>query len=191
MARGKSVVETAFPDEEVVIEAPEIGLDDLFSMEVNLEEQKQVQAALLIAQGTYLKVDEATFTRKKMEDVPTLVKNEEGEYEESVLPSRDIIRLFARLQDKEGKPARLGFGVSWQPVYKEGRDGVVRPDSATKLYAQAVKVYQKASGEEKVSVGQVINFLVEEPYKVFVIQTGTRPDDTGEPGNFVTTISKA
>ena len=211
MARSKIVdentVTTEFPNESPFTpesmngdgsghEAPELGLDDLFEQDVDLEEQKAVQVSLLLPAGQYVKLAhepgfETTFTRTRLTDVETLVKGEDGEYEPTVLPTRDIVSVNAVLQAKDGSIKRHRIRVSWQPVYRQYDEQPIKPDSPTKLYNMAFNLYKRLHPDESVSVGQVINMLVEDTYKVYITQYGTREGSTIEPGNSVSTISKA
>ena len=197
MARKAPVTEEYPSDTPSDAEPPLLTLDDLFGMEVDTEEQKQVQAALLLPAGQYIKLpheagQETTFARTRMEDVETLVKGDDDEYEAATLATRDVVRVFAPMQAKDVKIVRFGFRVSWIPVYRQYEGQPVKPDTPTKLYNMAFTLYKRVHPEnERPSVGEIITFLVEDTYKVYITQYGTRKGSVGEPGNGVGTISKA
>lgn len=148
--------------------ADELTLDQLHGIETDPESEKKVSQSLQLPVGTYNSVPELTMTLGK-----------------SAKTGRAYARFFGQFQgtgEVAAAQGRVGFGLSWEPRYKE--DG--KADLMTKLFAQATKTYRLAhqiQGHDPVAVTDVLTYLQKYSVGVRFIQ--------GDEDNIAVTISGA
>ena len=175
-------------------------MDDFFNEAVNQAEVEETLQRGLLPNGTYTtNPDEfgpMTVTPLNVEE-----KDDRG----TVTGTRRVIVLSgrgrAKVKIKDPKTGQVNLESAegqirarLSPDSRNKRDWTTKeelnaPDSATALYAQAVKAYQQTFGERPKNVGQVLEYLRDHPAKFRVIQIGVpterNPQPDGEPRNHV------
>ena len=152
-------------------EQSEVTMDSLFENEViNADQVNQTIRDSGAPAGTYQSNPE----EYPLQAYPKVreLKDVEGQ----VIGSRksiDIVGLFMGRFDGKEERARVRFTISSQPAKKKvyvndawTGEYLDKPDSQSKLYAQAVKAYESSAKEMPKNVLALVEWLRENPFRV-------------------------
>ena len=133
----------------------EINIDDLYNKFTSDEQIKESFEKFTAPTGRYL------FAASKV--------TAELASDKSPWPGREIVRVFGKLMDEEGKrKASVGFDASWD-LRRTDKGAADRP---SKLWGQLAR----ALAMEKASVQEVINATSQYPFSVYVTEGFKTPE---------------
>ena len=170
-----------------------VNHDDLWQRTYTSEDReslKKVAADSLLPSGTYLKVGAGVLSKRTDAFNPG---RPEANVMIRVAPFKPGSKTEVETKD-DGSPRVVGtqflrmspVRVNW--TTPEGQD-TGQPDASSKLWTQANSAFRKTAGREPEGPAEVLDFLVDQPYRVRIIQKNTGEDAKGEPRNDVMAIS--
>ena len=194
MSSFSNVTENPIEDTRVY---EELSVDDFFAQEVDQGEYDEVSRSLVVPAGNYYTTGDYPYRLDTREVVVTSVDSEGRPNGESHVIERRTLRFWGKVVNDEGSNFMLGLNVSPMAIYGLGsgadrqyfRKPVAgsKPDSATKHFHQAVKLFKKENNlgpSDPVAVGQITEFLQRTPLR---LHNKVLPpfEEGGEPIAFV------
>lgn len=150
-----------------VDETVEYTVDDFFAQEVDQGEYDEVSRSLVVPSGKYFTNGDFNY---KLDEREVIVTDPET-HEESTI-TRRTLRYWGKVYNEDGAQFMLGLNVSPVAIYaiRNGDDATFyrkpvagsKPDSSTKNFHQAVKLFRQVNGlgrEDSIAVAQIAEFL--------------------------------
>lgn len=176
-----------------------LTLDDLHDREVDVAGARAVQQRALPPSATY---ETDPDENGPMNVAVAIVPEKRGGALTGT--SRTVITLSGRatafrVRGEDGEVSDVPTGIRFKmspdvrrKVDWETQEETDKDDIQTKLWAQAVTVYQQAIGDEPKSQKAVVEYLRDNAARYRLIQTGvatkSNPEPRGEPGTMVVAI---
>ena len=146
-------------------EDPEFSLDKAFEDQIDFDAIADVEESGLLPEGTYV-------------TVPALKVTWETQPHEAYPRGRRIVRFFGQVTGRQGEEdvrGWVGFDISPDTALEPDtrRDGkpnrnAGKPDGLSRRWAQCVRAYQVAVGENPTTSGHVIAFVRDYPVQLRV-----------------------